>query len=127
MMLAVQEPGRVYIDRPEGSRIHRQISRMIKHLRDQYHERNPLHAMPSSWLIEQLVINGAKTYILEQTHWQQRVRLTLEQIIIDTSYDDCLYINNRNNLPLFPNNELFDAWEVHQAMKALLGYLDDKQ
>jgi hypothetical protein len=126
-MLAIEEPGRIYIEKPNGDLIQRQIGRMIKHLRDQYHEQNPLHSMPSSWLIDQLVINGAKQYILQKNSWQQRVRLTLEQIIRDTSYDDCLYINSRNNMPLFPNNELFDAWEVHQAMRALVNYLDDKE
>jgi hypothetical protein len=125
-MLALKEPSRVYVDKPTGTRIQRQISRMIKHLRDQYHIHNPLHAMPSSWLIEELVINAAKSYILQCDNWQLRVRMTLKQIIRDTSYDDCLYINSRTNLPLFPNNELFDAWEVHQAMKELLNYLDDE-
>ena len=125
-MLAVKESRRVYIDKPMGTRIQRQISRMIKHLRDQYHTHNPLHAMPSSWLIEELVINAAKSYILQCDNWQLRVRMTLKQIIRDTSYDDCLYINSRTNLPLFPNNELFDAWEVHQTMIQLLNYLDDE-
>ncbi|MGH1486337.1 MAG: hypothetical protein ACRBCI_08945 [Cellvibrionaceae bacterium] len=125
-MLALKEPGRVYIDKPMGTRIQRQISRMIKHFRDQYHIHHSLHAMPSSWLIEELVINAAKSYILQCDDWQLRVRMTLKQIIRDTSYDDCLYINSRTNLPLFPNNELFDAWEVHQTMIQLLNYLDDE-
>ena len=126
-MLAIEESGRIYVDKPTGTRVQRQISRMIKHLRDQYHTHNPLHAMPSSWLIEELVINAAKAYILQCENWQLRVRLTLKQIIRDTSYDDCLYINSRNSLPLFPNNELFDTWEVHLAMNELLNYLDDKE
>lgn len=126
-MLAVKEPGRIYVDKPSGTRVQRQISRMIKHLRDQYQINHPLHAMPSSWLIEELVINAAKSYILQCTNWQLRVSMTLKQIIRDTSYEDCLYINSRNNLPLFPNNELFDVWEVHLAMKALLKLLTENE
>lgn len=125
-MLALGEPGRIYVDKPQGTRVQRQISRMIKHLRDQYHDKYPLHAMPSSWLIEQLVINAAKSSIIYCDDWRQRVRLTIKQIILDTSYNECLYVNCNNNLPLFPNNELFDPWEVKQAMKALLEFLDDE-
>ncbi len=125
-MLAVHEPSRVYLEQPNGTRVQRQITRMIRHLRDQYHARYPTYSIPSNWLLEELVINGAKNFIIEKDSWQERVRLTLRQIIRDTSYDDCMYINSRTNLPLFPNNELFDAWEVHQVMKAMLHYLDEE-
>ncbi|MEO0443514.1 MAG: hypothetical protein AAFZ92_07205 [Pseudomonadota bacterium] len=124
-MLAVNEPNRIYVNQPSGTRVQRQISRMIKHLRDQYHRDHPTITMPSSWLIGELVINGAKLYVQEYDSWIDRIELTLKQIIRDTSYDDCLYINSRNNLPLFPNNDLFDPWEVNKAMCQLLDYLDD--
>lgn len=125
-MLAVNEPKRIYVDNPNGTRTQRQISRMIKHLRDQYHEQHAMTAMPSGWLIEELVINATKSYILKCDDWQMRVSMTLNQIIRDTSYEDCLYINSRTNLPLFPNNELFDIWEVHDVMKKLKTFLDDQ-
>lgn len=126
-MLAVNQPKRVYITEPRGNREQRQIARMVRHLRDQYLERNPNVAMPSDWLLEQLVINGAKRTVLSKDGWQLRVTLTLKEIILDCSYPDCLYINNHNNLPLFPNSELFEPWEIHEAMKRLLAYLNDEQ
>lgn len=125
-MLAVKETSRVSIDKPESTHVQRRISRMIEHLRDQYQDSQPQHAMPSNWLIGELVLNAAKKYILNCDNWQQKVRMTLKQIIRDTSYDDCLYINDHNNLPLFPNNELFNHRQVYVSMKALLCYLDDE-
>lgn len=124
-MLAVKEPKRVYIKEPRGTREQRQIARMVRHLRDQYQQRNQQHAMPSDWLLEQLVINGAKQCILAKENWQLKVRLTLKEIILDTSYPDCQYINNHNYMPLFPNSELYEPWEVHHAMKLLLDFLDE--
>ena len=124
-MVAIKDLSKIYIDKPAGTRVQRQISRMIKHLVDQYRIKNPKHSMPSSWLIDELVINAAKSYILQHTNWQLRVRMTVKQIMQDTSYEDCSYINSRNNSPLFPNNELFDVWEVHLAMKVLLSSLMD--
>jgi len=124
-MLAVKEPKRVYLKEPRGTREQRQIARMVKHLRDQYQERNPQHAMPSDWLLEQLVINGAKQCVLAKESWRLKVRLTLKEIILDASYPDCQYINNHNSMPLFPNNELYEPWEVHHAMKSLLDFLDE--
>jgi hypothetical protein len=112
-------------DKPVGTRIQRQISRMIQHLRDQYKVKKPLNSMPSNWLIEELVVNAAKSYILKCDNWQLRVTKTLEQIIRDTSYKDCLYINSRNNLPLFPNNDLFGSKQVNVAMKELIRFLED--
>jgi len=124
-MLAVKEPKRVYIKEPHGNLEQRQIARMIRHLRDQYHDRNPQQSMPSDWLLEQLVINGAKQCVLAKKNWQIKVRSTLKEIILDTSYPDCQYINNHNYMPLFPNSELYEPWEVHHAMKSLLGFLDE--
>lgn len=123
-MLAIKEPSRIYIKNPCGTREQRQIARMVRHLRDQYHELKPQQSMPSDWLLEQLVINGAKKCILAKEGWHLKVRLTLKEIILDTSYPDCQYINNHNSMPLFPNSELYEPWEVHQAMKSLLSYLD---
>jgi hypothetical protein len=114
-------------DKPVGTRIQRQISRMIQHLRDQYKVKKPLNSMPSNWLIEELVVNAAKSYILQCDDWQLRVTKTLEQIVRDTSYKDCLYINSRNNLPLFPNNDLFGSKQVNVAMKELIRFLEDSE
>ncbi len=124
-MLAVQEPKKIYIKEPSGTLEQRQIARMIKHLRDQYQDHHPTESMPSDWLLEQLIINGAKPCVLAQTNWLSSVRSTLQEIIIDTSYADCQYINNDNFMPLFPNSELYETWEVHNAMKKLLKYMDE--
>lgn len=116
----VKEPELTYITGERTKQLHREIGSAIKGLRDIYLRKHPSRIMPSNWLIDELSINSAKQYILQCKNWQERIIMALKQIILDTSYDECLYTDNRNNLPLFPNDELYNAWEVNLAMKELL-------
>lgn len=123
-MLAVSETkninGRYITDSLE----HKQISTIIKCIRDQHLKRKPGTKMPSNSLIEQLVINGAKKHLTDKEGWLLKAKLTLKEIILDTSYSDCQYINRINSMPLFPNYEGYTTQDIHQSMKLLLDELE---
>lgn len=123
-MLAVNEPRHISRQYTVDSKEHRQISTIIKCSRDQHIKRKPGTKMPSDTLIHQLVINGAKKHLIDKDGWLLKAKLTLKEIILDTSYSDCQYINTLNSMPLFPNNDGFTTKDIHISMKLLLEELE---
>lgn len=109
---------------PEGNRSQRQVSRMIKHLRDHVYAHHVDSPMPTGWLIEQLVINALPFELPENCNWQNVLRQTLQRIKSDTAQSPCRYTTSNNHRPLFPNHELLDEWEVYQFICCVLGEVE---
>lgn len=112
--------------RPVGTRIHRQVSRMIKHLRNQVNVEAMQLPMPTKWLIDQLVSNALadKKINLNVHRWDDIVLSTLHQIQHDTHSTPCPYRVIPTQTYLFPNDELLDEWEIHQFVSYLITYIN---
>ena len=110
--------------RPVGNRSQRQISRMIKHLRDQAFDEKANCPMPTGWLIEQLVVNALPFELPGNCNWQKVLKQTLQRIKADTAESPCAYTISNNDRPLFPNDELLDEWEVNQFANYLISLND---
>ena len=129
----------------------KQLARIIVHLRDQMREVYPNLAMPTQWMIQQLVDNasierdgivkltkgqGKRKSSIDNTTsintaevgaWQADLMELLSIIhqACDVGLDKvCTFIHTERMIPLFPNHELFDEWDAFRFSQALLHYLE---
>ena len=122
----------------------KQLTRIITQLRDRLRTRLPQLAMPSQWMIRQLIDNatierdGIVSVAKANRHQRTAARASVidwrEEIvqllgIIHRACDvglekTCTFIHTERMIPLFPNNELFDEWDTYRFTQALLHYLE---
>ncbi len=101
---------------------YRQLTRILRHLRDQLHRQQPHLAMPTSRMIDQLVSNcplGA----LQGDDWSQAVADALQFLqrqLHPLHFDPALFYCADCDAPLFPNEELFDPYDAWLFVNALL-------
>jgi hypothetical protein len=133
----VNEPRATY---QHGQSRSKQITRIISHLRDQLRHTYPQLAMPSQWMIRQLIenamleqadtVDAGKQDSAHQTElpdWRQQIidLLLIIRDACDVGLDKvCTFVHTERLTPLFPNHELFDEWDVYRFSAALLHFLE---
>ena len=123
-----------------GIRRNKQIARIIIHLRDQLRIRHPQLAMPTQWMIRNLVDN-VLPHVYNQSETQSqnraqnsqpddwRIELIAALKKIHQASDvglekTCHFVQEDGFTPLFPNRDLFDEWDAFRFSQALLHYLE---
>lgn len=118
----VREPKSTY-DGVRRSR-HKQVARIICHLRDELHQVDPKLNMPTRWMIENLVSNACDE---RSGDWEAIIITTLKTIrsLINAHLRGSYAFTLRDNVnPLFPNDELFDEWDAFRFCQALIQHMD---
>ena len=101
---------------------YRQLTRILRHLRDELQQQHTPLALPTSNMIDQLVANcplGA----LRCDNWSVAVTQSLqflEQQLDPLNFDPGLFYRADRDAPLFPNEELFDPYDAWLFVRALL-------
>lgn len=101
---------------------YKQLARIFRHLRDELHHCNPRLAKPTTTMIEHLVFN-CPLPLLNGDDWQEIIQNVLQYMIdhlTPTHFDEELFLRSDGNLPLFPNEELFDQHDAYLFAKAIL-------
>jgi|GEM_PF-5594196 len=116
-------------------RPHKQLAKILRHLRDELHKQQPQQALPSSWMIRCLV---NCYYRSQQNHPQETVtshnnHRTLADFLIQTealtyrATDIAEYfVELDGKTSLFPNTELFGPQHVREFTRTALQQLDIK-
>ncbi|MEX1033535.1 MAG: hypothetical protein WDZ30_09255 [Cellvibrionaceae bacterium] len=111
-------------EQPRSPRLrHKQVARIICHLRDDLHGSHPQLNMPTRWMIECLVANG---YREAHEEWQAIVIETLKNVRNLASanlHSNQGFTRLDGKTPLFPNDQLFDEWDAFRFCQTLLQYL----
>ncbi len=100
-------------------RKHRQISRIIRHIRDQIHTENHHIALPNDHTIEELVGQAVSGVSMPEDDWQQTIYQTLQRMVkLNTSTD--FQSKERNTIGFSINREPMDVWQIKNfALRAL--------
>ncbi len=104
----------------------RQAARIIKHLRQELAHEHPLLTLPTGWMIDCLVCN-CPPELLSGRDWKNVVAQLLRYIIAqaDPDLNTLIHFHQQDPLvPLFPNDELFDDYDVHHFCSALLEQIE---
>ncbi len=114
---------------------HKQVARIIKHLRHEVEEHYPHLALPTTWMIDCLIHNCPSGLLQPTIHpeqnnegrtdWHGAVTRALAYIAGRTagSNDRKIAFVRPDGSPLFPNHELFDQQDAHLFSQTLLKYL----
>lgn len=116
-----------------NSKRHKQVARIIKHLRPELGEQHPALAQPTGWMVDCLVHNCPISLLLvtsdaasldsdDPADWQGVVSRALIYIA-DTVVDPANPFVQLNGKPLFPNHELFDERDAQLFCQSLADYL----
>lgn len=106
---------------------HRQLARIICHLRDELHHNEPKLSMPTRWMVESLVFNAWDDQILRSSDWESMVLATLKTVrsLINSHLRGNYVFTQRDNAnPLFPNDELFDEWDAFRFCQSLIQHME---
>lgn len=112
--------------------LYKQVARIIKHLRRELASHNPELAMPTGWMIDNLIYNcPPETYHDSPNHetcdWYTLVMNALAFVKQHTEVSSPVqFIRTDGNTPLFPNHELYDELDAHRFSSALLDYLQQQ-
>lgn len=120
----VREPKPSY-DSTRRSR-HKQIARIICHLRDELYGTDPQLSMPTRWMVECLVFNACDNSMVQSGDWENIVINALESIrsLASAQLGSTYRFTRRDGVrPLFPNEELFDELDVLHFCQAILQHL----
>ncbi|MGQ9425405.1 hypothetical protein ACXYTJ_07045 [Gilvimarinus sp. F26214L] len=123
--IEIREPKSTYAVIQRSRR--KQLARIICHLRDDLHVTYPRLAMPSRWLIENLLCNVPDEDLLQTESWDTLVVEILKKIrrLADASLNkEYEFTRCEDSGPLFPNAERFDQWDVFRFCQTLLRHLD---
>ncbi len=108
-----------------SERKRKQISRIIKYLRGQLPSEKTTQHLPSDWLIEQLVNNALAHSVPNGDDWHQTIYSTLKTIVNTINKQPFFYYRANQKIPLFPNEEHLDIWQVKAFSLRLLALLND--
>lgn len=107
------------------SRKYRQVSRLLKHLREELAARHPRLNLPTSWMIDNLVLN-CPPVLFSGDNWHIILQKVLSYLSLQTDathFATCRLCQSDGS-PLFPNDELFDEQDTYCFCSYLLEYLD---
>lgn len=104
---------------------YKQVARIIKHLCKDLAKQRPDVAMPTGWMVDNLLFN-CPSDVFHQPHWQSMVIELLNHLVHMTSCqqaDSIHWQRHDSDNPLFPNHDFYDEQDAHRFCCALLDYL----
>jgi|GEM_PF-1118949 len=132
VLFNLNEPDGDYSPDPKNNslnNIYKQVARIIKHLRSELASHHPELALPTGWMIDNLIYNcPPDTYHNppndETCDWYALVTNALTYVKQHTGTNSPVqFVQTDGNTLLFPNHELYDELDAHRFCAALLDYL----
>lgn len=124
----ISEPEQFYSSGRNGREKYKQVARILKYLRDELNEADPILAKPTNSMIDHLVFN-CPAPLFDKGDWQTIIHHVLEFLLkaSDNISQRTRHFTRQDGVsPLFPNNDLFDEHDVFCFCRALLDYLEQE-